>query len=156
MLNDELTENLKEKVKANAAKIINPQTDDDYFRKGYAAKIEENHEKALEYYQKVIELNPRHTRAYHQMGISYHHLGKFEKALIAYKKEIRSNPDNDETLISACTGLINTYQGLCNEAKAKEFQEVFFWLLLDFIDKCEKNNPLFTILKTIAEKYKSK
>ena len=137
-MNNELTENLKEKVKANAEKITNPKTDDDYFRKGYAAKIDENHEKALEYYQKAIELNPKHTRTYHQMGISYHHLGKFEKALIAYKKEIETNPDNDETLISGCIGLMNTYQDLGNEAMAKEFQEMFFWLYLGYLIKCKK------------------
>ena len=142
MTENELIENLKVKVKANAEKITNPKTDDDYFRKGYAAKIDENHEKALEYYQKVIELNPKHTKAYNQMGISYHHLGKFEKALISYKKEIETNPDDLETLISGCIGLGNIYQDLGNEAKAKEFQEIFFWLFLGYIDKMRKENNL--------------
>jgi len=138
MMNDESTENLKEKVKANAEKITNPKTDDDFFRKGFAAKIDENHEKALEYYQKVIELNPKHTRAYHQMGISYQHLGKFEEALIAYKKEIETNPDNDETLISGCVGLMTTYKDLGDEEMVKEFQEMFFWLYLGYLINSEE------------------
>jgi tetratricopeptide (TPR) repeat protein len=49
--------------------------------------------KAIEAYEKAIEINPYYGTAYYNMGIAYTGLGKFKKAIEAYEKAIEINPD---------------------------------------------------------------
>ena len=52
----DIPESEKEEVRTAAEKITNPKTAYDYILKGYVDLIDKNHEKAIEYYQKAIEL----------------------------------------------------------------------------------------------------
>jgi len=48
--------------------------------------------KALQSYQKVIELDPAQAEAYNNMGILYQDLGDFNRAQEAYQKALEINP----------------------------------------------------------------
>jgi tetratricopeptide (TPR) repeat protein len=48
-------------------------------------------EKALEAYEKAIEIKPDFDEAYYSMGIAYTLLNEFDKALEAYEKSIVLN-----------------------------------------------------------------
>lgn len=48
--------------------------------------------KALQSYQKVIELDPAQVEAYNNMGILYQDLGDFNRAQEAYQKALEINP----------------------------------------------------------------
>jgi type IV pilus assembly protein PilF len=50
--------------------------------------------KAIEYYQKAIQVQPLYSRSYHNMGIAFESLGQWEKAIENYKRSIRYAPDN--------------------------------------------------------------
>jgi tetratricopeptide (TPR) repeat protein len=48
--------------------------------------------KAIQAYQKVIELDPTYAEAYNNLGIIYQEIGDFNKALEAYQKSVDINP----------------------------------------------------------------
>lgn len=54
--------------------------------------------KAVQSYQKVIQLNPTYIEAYNNLGIIYQEIGNFDKALEAYQKAIEINPRYEKTL----------------------------------------------------------
>ena len=60
----------------------------------------ENYEKALSYFQKAIEKNPRYADAYFQIGYCNDKLGRFSDAIEAYKQAIRIKPDFAEAHIN--------------------------------------------------------
>jgi len=52
-----------------------------------------NYEKALEDFNKVIELNPNDPDAWYNRGLTYKHLGKLDAALRDYHRAISLKPD---------------------------------------------------------------
>jgi Flp pilus assembly protein TadD len=48
--------------------------------------------RAIQAYQKVIELDPNYIEAYNNLGIIYQEIGKMEDALRAYQKAVQINP----------------------------------------------------------------
>lgn len=48
--------------------------------------------KAIQAYQRVIELDPTYAEAYNNLGIIYQEIGDFNKALEAYQKSVEVNP----------------------------------------------------------------
>lgn len=50
--------------------------------------------RAIECYQKAVQLQPSFSRSYHNMGIAFESLDQREKAIESYKKSIRYAPDN--------------------------------------------------------------
>lgn len=52
-----------------------------WYDKGILVSVYGNDEAAIQYFKKVIELDPEHSDAYFQLGVSYGELGKFEKAI---------------------------------------------------------------------------
>jgi tetratricopeptide (TPR) repeat protein len=51
-----------------------------------------NYTKAIQSYQRVIQLDPYYIEAYNNLGIIYQELGDFDKAFSAYQKSIEINP----------------------------------------------------------------
>jgi len=94
---NDASDNLKEEVKIADEIIKNPTTADDFHLKGYAAQIDENYDKAIEYYQKAIELKHDYAAAYCNMGNVYA-IGKkdYDKANECCKKTIKYKPDSVE------------------------------------------------------------
>jgi len=88
----EASDSLKEEVRTATERIINPKTADDFFLKGFAAQMDGNQVKALEYYQKAIQLNPKFKGVYLNIGSMYLFTDKYEEAIKYYQKEIELNP----------------------------------------------------------------
>jgi tetratricopeptide (TPR) repeat protein len=66
---------------------------DYWYDRGILVSVYGNDKAAIQYFQKVIELDPRRSDAYFQLGISYGELGEYEKAVSAISKAIGLNPD---------------------------------------------------------------
>ena len=52
--------------------------------------------RAIEDYDKAIELDPNDAEAYNDRGSSYHRLGQNERAIEDYDEAIKLDPDNAE------------------------------------------------------------
>jgi glycosyltransferase involved in cell wall biosynthesis len=57
------------------------------------------YEEALEYWKKVIEINPNSVKAFHCMGNAYFQLSKYADASSSLKKALELVPDAKETII---------------------------------------------------------
>ena len=63
-----------------------------YF-KGLAFFLAEDYEKALSYFEKAVEKNPRYADAYFSIGGCNYALGRYTEAIEALKQAIRIKPD---------------------------------------------------------------
>jgi uncharacterized protein YbaP (TraB family) len=61
------------------------------YDKGILYTVYGNDQAAIPFFQKVIDINPRHSDAYFQMGISYGEIGAYQKAISAIDKAIELN-----------------------------------------------------------------
>ncbi len=73
---------------------LNPK-DDAYINMGKSYNYKGEYDKALEYFQKAIELNPKNDDAYSGMGVSYYQQKEYDIAIESYQKAIELNPKND-------------------------------------------------------------
>ena len=63
-----------------------------YFNSGVTFYDQKEFSKAIQAYQKVIELDPTYVEAYNNMGIIYQMLGNADRAFGAYQKATEINP----------------------------------------------------------------
>jgi tetratricopeptide (TPR) repeat protein len=80
--------------------VCQPKADglsaEEYFMKGENAKENKWHNLAIEYYQKAIEVNPNHVKAYISIGDTYYfRLNNYPEAIRYYQKAIAVDPDHD-------------------------------------------------------------
>ena len=54
----------------------------------------EDTNKTIISYQKVLQINPRHTDAYNNMGMALYHQGRFDEAAVSYQKALEIEPDS--------------------------------------------------------------
>jgi hypothetical protein len=59
-----------------------------WFGKGALCATYGNDKAAVEYYKKVLELDPENSEAYFQQGVSYGELGKYEEAISSINKAV--------------------------------------------------------------------
>ncbi len=64
------------------------------FDAGLAAFERQDWQAVIDIMAQVIEEEPWHDEAYNRMGFAYRKLGDFDRALEAYDKALRLNPDN--------------------------------------------------------------
>ena len=101
------SESLKEIVRTAEDRVTNPITADDFYLKGYAAHVDQNYDKAIEYYLKTLELDPSSADyIFNNIGTVYVG-GKrdYDKAIEYYKKSIEIKPNP-----SAYFNMANAYQ----------------------------------------------
>jgi tetratricopeptide (TPR) repeat protein len=67
-------------------------------------------EKAIEAYEKAIEIKPDKYETYYGIGFAYAKLSKFEKAIEAYEKAIEIKPDKYETYYGIGCNKLYDYQ----------------------------------------------
>ena len=77
-------------------------------------------EKAIEEFQKLIEIDPS-ARSYAFMGLSYRHLGRFDEARKYFEEGLKQDPRNTSCLFNI--GYIDERQGNYAQAE-KSFQQV--------------------------------
>ncbi|MDP8202236.1 MAG: tetratricopeptide repeat protein [Candidatus Tenebribacter burtonii] len=65
-----------------------------YFKKGNEYAEDGKYDKALEFYQKALDINPSLASVYYKMGIVYNDMKKYNEALECYEKTIEINPDH--------------------------------------------------------------
>ena len=64
-----------------------------WYDKGILFTVYGNDQAAIPYFQKVIDINPYHSDAYFQMGVSHGEMGEYQKALKAIDKAIELNSE---------------------------------------------------------------
>jgi superkiller protein 3 len=65
--------------------------------------------KALQAYQKVLEVDPKYVEAHNNLGILYQEMGDWEKARKAYQAALEVNPHYEKALINL--GILHYLQG---------------------------------------------
>ena len=70
--------------------------------------------KAIQAYQKAIELNPTYIEAYNNLGIIYQELGDFGRALETYQKATEINPQYEKAYNNL--GILLLFKGRLEEA----------------------------------------
>jgi type IV pilus biogenesis/stability protein PilW len=69
-----------------------------YFNSGVDHYYQQDYSKAIQAYQKVIELDPGYAEAYNNLGIIYQEAGDLDRALASYQKAIEINPKSEKAL----------------------------------------------------------
>ena len=64
----------------------------DQFNLGVYSYNQREISKAIQAYQKVIQMDPSYIEAYNNLGIIYQEMGDFENALKSYQKSVEINP----------------------------------------------------------------
>ncbi|MDD4254411.1 MAG: tetratricopeptide repeat protein [Methanofollis sp.] len=61
-------------------------------------KYRSEYAKAIEIYDRVLEIDPKHARAFHSKGNVLDMLGRYEEAISCYDLALTYDPNNAETL----------------------------------------------------------
>jgi type IV pilus biogenesis/stability protein PilW len=69
-----------------------------HFNSGVDLYHQRDYAKAIQAYQKVIELDPGYPEAHNNLGIIYQEAGDFDRALSSYQKAIEINPKYEKAL----------------------------------------------------------
>jgi len=85
-----------------------------HFNSGVHLYNQKEFSKAMQAYQKVIELDPAYVEAYNNLGIIYQLMGDGEKALAAYRKSTEINPRYEKGLNNL--GILLLLKGSYDEA----------------------------------------
>ena len=64
-----------------------------YNQKKYRFELGSVGERAIENYNKAIELDPNDADAYNNRGLAYYYLEEYERAIEDYNKAIELNPN---------------------------------------------------------------
>ena len=66
----------------------------DWFQKGYNATINEEWDKAISFFLKVVEIEPDYAMAYNNLGYNYGKQGNNTKAIELLEQSIELDPNN--------------------------------------------------------------
>lgn len=69
-----------------------------HFNSGVDFYHQRDYAKAIQAYQKVIEIDPGYAEAYNNLGIIYQEVGDLDRALSSYQKAIEINPKYEKAL----------------------------------------------------------
>jgi tetratricopeptide (TPR) repeat protein len=87
---------LKEKIASNEKQSANSFSDNkkaiEYYNLGMDQSKKENFEKAIEYFEKAIKVDPEFAFAWDNLGINYRRLNNYEKAIECYEKSLEIDP----------------------------------------------------------------
>ncbi len=77
-------------------------------------------QKAVEWYQKVLELDPRNVNARTDMGTAYYNLGQPEEALAQYRHTLEIDPNHQPTIFNSIVVSLDGTHDLTGAQKAWE------------------------------------
>jgi len=94
--------------------LLNPQSAEAYYKRGFAYQKLDQGERAIEDFSKAISINPQFAKAYSNRGYAYLGKGQYDMAIADCNKAIRLAP-NDAV---ACLNRGAAYKLRGNEAEA--------------------------------------
>ncbi len=97
------------------------------FFTGYCFLKESNPEKAIEYFKRVLDINPGHSEAHHLMGSAYFMMSDIDSSINSYRSSLTLDPDN-----KFC---VNDFNVVCETTLNK--------LLLQLAEKPKDSDLLF-------------
>jgi len=74
-------------------------------------------EQAIEWYQKVLALDPKSVNAHTDLGTSYFNVGRPQEALREFRKSLEINPEHAQTLFNS---IVVNLEGTHNLAAAQQ------------------------------------
>jgi len=93
--------------------MINPHVEI-MLRQANEKKYHEDYAKAIEGYDQVLKIDPRHARAFHSKGNVLDMLGRYEEAISCYESALEYDPFNAETWYNK--GITLSKMGCKNES----------------------------------------
>jgi tetratricopeptide (TPR) repeat protein len=88
-----------------------------HFKKGFQYQAQGNLNKALEEYQRALELNPRYVQVYTNLGTVYLGMKDYDRAIENFKKVIEFNYWDKKAHFNL--GMAYLYQGEIEKAEAE-------------------------------------
>lgn len=82
--------------------------------KGIDQVKRERFEEALEFFDRVLEMNPENADALNNRGVAVYHLGRVEEAMECYSRALDADPENLEVMRNM--GFILRKTGLLDDA----------------------------------------
>ncbi len=77
-------------IKKYSGNMLN---DEEYETKGLEAGKEGDYDKAIEYFEKAVEINPQNFSALGNLGVAHFHKGEYTKAITLYKNALIIKPN---------------------------------------------------------------
>ena len=114
----------------------NPQDADVRLKLANFLYDQKQYDKAIEWYQRAIELDPKDVNAHTDLGTAYFYTGRPKDALREYDKSLALNPRHEPTLLNA---IVVNLHGLHDAAAAQKA-----W---DRLYKVNPNHPALAGLK---------
>lgn len=95
-----------EEAKVSEVKTEKLKSAFEYFQEAYRAARRGEHQRAVDNYEKGLELDPNNAAAYGAMGFSLVDLDRHVDAIVAYDKAIEIDPKNTIAYSNKCYSLI--------------------------------------------------
>lgn len=92
-----------------------------HYDKGYDAFHSGDYRKAIRYYRRAIEIDPKFVYAYDNCGVCYRRLGDLNSAANLYRESIRIYPKGN--VAHANLAVVYALRGMTDEAK-REYEEI--------------------------------
>jgi arylsulfatase A-like enzyme/Flp pilus assembly protein TadD len=117
-----------------------------HFTRFIKTKMREDHARAVETFQRAVELDPQLASAYNGLGGAYKISGQLDEAIAAWEKSLELNPDYDFPIYNL--GVTHLQKG--NKKRALEYFEKYLMLksqnlspeelrkIESFIQECKK------------------
>jgi len=80
-----------------------------HFRAGYEHSQQGRLKEALKSYKQAIALDPKHTHAYHWLGVTYAGVGKHRRAIASYLKSLETAPTDNKFILETYSNLGQSY-----------------------------------------------
>jgi tetratricopeptide (TPR) repeat protein len=92
---------------------------EEYFNIAFKASDNQNYQKAIQDYNKAIEINPNNGNIYYNKGAAHNNLKEYIKAISSYDKTIEINPNDSEAYNNRGFSyyLLNKYEKACKDFK---------------------------------------
>jgi tetratricopeptide (TPR) repeat protein len=114
----------------------NPQDADVRLKLANFLYDQKQYDKAIEWYQRALQLDPKNVNAHTDLGTAYFYTGRPQDALHEYDKSLEINPQHEPTLLNS---IVVNLQGTHDLAAAQKA-----W---DRLDKLNPNHPALAGLK---------
>ena len=153
---------------------VNPDSASAYTNLGNINKAKHIRHKAIELYEKAVNIDPGFVPGWSNLGLEYHQLGKLDQAVTAYRKALELSPEKLDTrtgligslLMGACTDPVKLFSEICaygqyvrpnNEVrKLTNLPEPYRQLRVGFLSADFRHHSVAYFVEPILEHYDRK